>query len=225
MKQTQVFRLHCFPESGNSYKVALMLTLCGAHWDPVYVNFFGGETKTAAWRVAVNEMGEVPVLEKGEIRIAQSAVILGYLAEVLHRFDAHDPAERRELMRWLFFDNHKFTSYFVTHRFLRAFTRNPDAAVLSFLRSRIDSCFAIVENRLETNAFILGGLPTIADLSMVGYLYYPKTETGYDFPVSHPNIARWLERIAALPGWRPPYEMIPGNRFDPASMDHVERCL
>jgi len=105
-------------------------------------------------------------------------------------------------------------SYFVTHRFLRAFTRNPEAAVLSFLRGRIEACFAIVEDRLGTNEFILGGRPTIAEFSMVGYLYYPESETGYDLAVSHPNIARWLTRIVALPCWRPPYEMIPGKRFD-----------
>lgn len=161
------------------------------------------------------------MLEHGECRMAQSGVVLGYLAEKFSRYDAREAAERRELMRWLFFDNHKFTSYFVTHRFLRAFTRNPDTAVISFPRNRIESCFAIVEKRLPTNAFILGGRPTIADFSMVGYLYYPEPETGYDLPVSHPNIARWLERIAALPGWRAPYEMIPGKRFDPSSIGHL----
>jgi glutathione S-transferase len=102
MEKVSNYRLHCFPESGNSYKVALMLTLCGAPWDPIFVDFFGGETRTATWRGAINEMGEVPVLEHGECRMAQSGVVLGYLAEKFSRYDAREAAERRELMRWLF---------------------------------------------------------------------------------------------------------------------------
>ncbi len=57
------YRLHYFPESGNSYKLALMLTLCGESFEPVWTDFAGGITRTAEWRQAVNEMGEIPVLE------------------------------------------------------------------------------------------------------------------------------------------------------------------
>ena len=56
----ELFNLHYFPESGNSYKVALMLTLCGVPWRPIYVDFFGGVTRTEQWRKAVNEMGKFP---------------------------------------------------------------------------------------------------------------------------------------------------------------------
>ena len=56
--------LHYFPEFGNSYKLALMLNLCGQTFDPVWTDFGGGITRTAAWRNAVNVMGEIPVLEE-----------------------------------------------------------------------------------------------------------------------------------------------------------------
>ena len=56
------YRLHYFPESGNSYKLALMLTLCGQTFEPVWTDFGGGITRTAEWRRTVNEMGEIPVL-------------------------------------------------------------------------------------------------------------------------------------------------------------------
>jgi hypothetical protein len=52
------YRLHYFPESGNSYKLALMLTLCGQDWEPVWTDFGGGVTRTSEWRRQVNEMGE-----------------------------------------------------------------------------------------------------------------------------------------------------------------------
>ena len=57
------YRLHYFPESGNSYKLALMLTLCGQRFEPVWTDFGGGVTRTPEWRRDVNEMGEIPVLE------------------------------------------------------------------------------------------------------------------------------------------------------------------
>jgi glutathione S-transferase len=40
------FKLHCFAQSGNAYKVALMLALSGADWEPVCVDFFNGATRS-----------------------------------------------------------------------------------------------------------------------------------------------------------------------------------
>ena len=51
------YRLYCFAQSGNAYKPALMLALCGADWEPRFVDFFNGETRTPEYR-AENEMGE-----------------------------------------------------------------------------------------------------------------------------------------------------------------------
>ena len=61
------YRLHYFPESGNSYKLALMLTLCGQTFEPVWTDFGGGVTRTPQWRRDVNPMGEIPVLAIGGI--------------------------------------------------------------------------------------------------------------------------------------------------------------
>ena len=75
------YRLHYFPESGNSYKLALMLTLCGQPFEPVWTDFGAGITRTPEWRAAVNEMGEIPVLEEDGVRLTQTAPILLRLAE------------------------------------------------------------------------------------------------------------------------------------------------
>ena len=55
--------------------------------------------------------------------------------------------------------------------------------------------------------------PTIADVSMTGYLYYPAEEFGFDIAKDHPAIGAWLERMKALPGWKHPYELMPGYPF------------
>ena len=67
------YRLHYFPESGKSYKLALMLTLCGETFEPVWTDFGGGVTRTPQWRRDVNEMGEIPVLEVDGERLTQTA--------------------------------------------------------------------------------------------------------------------------------------------------------
>lgn len=201
------YRLYCFGESGNSYKAALMLALSGVDWEPIRVDYFGGETRTPEFRGQVSVMGEVPaLLHRGE-RMTQSGVILDYLAEQTGRFGPRDARERREIWRWLLFDNHKFTSYLATLRWMVGLQNSGESAVTEFLRQRVRTAFGIVESHLAGRAFILGERPTIADISMVGYLYYPEP-TGLDRSET-PNIEAWTQRIAALPGWKHPYDLMP----------------
>jgi glutathione S-transferase len=210
---TNLYRLHYFPESGNSYKIALMLTLCGHRFELIWTDFAGGETRTEAWRANVNTMGEIPVLEDNGVRLTQTAPILLRLAERHGRFGGGNEDERFQILRWLFWDNHKLSGYMATYRFLRAFTSSPDPTVLKFLRRRLDDFLAILDKRLRECHFVIGEKPTIADISMIGYLTFPKYEAGFDFAISHPSIAAWLERISALQGWRAPYDLLPGKRL------------
>lgn len=207
------YRLHYFPESGNSYKLALMLTLCGKTFEPVWTDFGGGVTRTREWRARVNAMGEIPVLEEDGQRLTQTAPILLSLAKRYGRFDGESEDERFEILRWLFWDNHKLSGYMATYRYYRAFTASPDAPVLAFLRRRLDDFLGILNGRVQDRAFVIGDQPTIADISLMAYLSFPKHESGYDLAESHPAIDAWLGRIAALPGWRAPYDLLPGKRL------------
>lgn len=203
------YRLHCIGASGNSYKLALYLNCAGLDWEPVGVDFAGGVTREADWRAGMNEMGEVPVLEVAGRFMSQSAAILMWLAETTAKFAPR--ADRRyEAMRWLFFDNHKFTNNYAMHRFQNCLTPQPvHPSVLAFLRARVEACYAVAEKHLQGRAFMLGDAPTIVDFSMAGYVYYPPEETGFDIAASFPAIDAWRKRLAALPGWKPPYEMMP----------------
>ena len=207
------YRLHYFPESGNSYKLALMLTLCGERFEPVWTDFAGGMTRTAEWRRTVNEMGEIPVLEADGVRLTQTAPILLKLAEQYGRLGGESAEEKLEILRWLFWDNHKLTGYMATYRFQRTFTPAPDPQVLAFFRKRLDDFLGILEQHLQRNDFAAGARPTVADISMIAYLHYPSSETGYDLAASHPAVSAWLQRVAALPGWRSAYHLLPGKRL------------
>ncbi|WP_458757229.1 glutathione S-transferase family protein [Afipia sp. TerB] len=207
------YRLHYFPESGNSYKLALMLTLCGQTFEPVWTDFGGGITRTPDWRATVNAMGEIPVLEADGTRLTQTAPILLQLAERYGQFGASSPDERFELLRWLFWDNHKLTGYVAPYRYQRVFMSAPNPQVLAYLRRRIEDYLSILNGHLRTRAFMLGERATIADISTMAYLSYPEDETGFDLAKSHPAVHAWLGRLAALPGWRSPYDLLPGPRL------------
>ena len=202
------YTLHCFAQSGNAYKAALMLELAGADWAPRYVDYFGGETRTPAYR-AINVMGEVPVLLHEGKWISQSGVILDYLAEKLGRFGATDADERRDILRWLLFDNHKLTSYTATLRFMRTYTKDPDPAVVAEFRRRAGAAWAVLDAHLDGRSFVVGDRPTIADLSLAGYLFWPE-EIGVDWD-DHPHIRDWLGRLRGQPHWVHPYALMPGH--------------
>src|SRR5256885_14122089 len=101
------YRLHYFPESGNSYKLALMLTLCGRTFEPVWTDFGGGVTRTPEWRASVNAMGELPVLEVDGERLTQTAPILLQLAEQYGQYGGETAKEEFDVVRWPVWDNHK----------------------------------------------------------------------------------------------------------------------
>lgn len=59
------YTLYCFAQSGNAYKAALMLNLCGADWKPRWVDFFNGETRTPEYRANINELANCPCWSSG----------------------------------------------------------------------------------------------------------------------------------------------------------------
>ena len=206
-------KLYCFGESGNAYKVALALTLADMDWEPVYVDFFNGETRTPAFR-AINVMGEVPVLVDGETVLTQSGVMLDYISSKSGKLGGRSAAERREVLRWLFWDNHKLSSPIGSLRYQMNFVpeakRNPE--VITFMQARLKTAYAVLETHLTGRKWLAGEAVTIADLSCCGYLYYPEP-FGFDRK-DWPHIDAWLARISALPHWKAPYDLMPGSPAD-----------
>ncbi|POF34921.1 glutathione S-transferase family protein [Roseibium marinum] len=201
--------LHCMAQSGHSYKAALMLELCGADWTPKWVDFFNGETRTEEYRKTVNEMGEVPVLNHNGKLLTQSAVIMDYLFEKFGKFGWENEDQRREVLRWTIFDNQKVSGLIGPLRFMRTLAKTGETEVTKFLDGRSKSALAIMDKHFDGNAFAVGAKPTIADFSLCSYLYYDG-ELGFDVG-AYPNVTTWLARIKSLPGWKHPYDLMPGH--------------
>ncbi len=200
-------QLYCFGESGNAYKAALTMELAGYDWQPVYVDFFNGETRTPEFR-AINEMGEVPVFREGDLTLTQSAVIQLHVAEKTGKFLGSD---RNEVLRWLMFDNHKLSGQAGAARFLQNFIpadKRPQGGI-DYLLGRLRSTYAVLDTHLTERHWVADDTFTIADAACCSYLFYPEP-FGFDRS-EWPNIDRWLDGIAALPGWKHPYDLMPGN--------------
>lgn len=210
-----MMKLHCFGESGNAYKVALTLTLADQDWEPVFVDFFKGATRSPAFR-ALNIMGEVPVLQDGDLILTQSGVIQDYISSKSGKLGGRSAAERREVLRWMFFDNHKISGIAGTLRFNMNFLpedkRNAD--VNGFLAMRLASALKVLNAHLDGRDWLAGDDITIADIACAGYLFYDEPFT-FD-RTDYPNIDDWLDRIAAQPGWKHPYDMMPRALGDAA---------
>ncbi|EAP84987.1 glutathione S-transferase family protein [Sulfitobacter sp. EE-36] len=209
-------KLHCFGESGNAYKAALALQLSGLDWEPVKVDFFGGETRTQDYRTTINNMGEAPVMIDGDIRLTQSGVIQDYVSEQSGRFGGGNPEERREILRWVLWDNHKLSSNAGMTRFLMNFLpedKQPKE-VIGFMQGRLSAAYAVLNDHLNGRDWIVGDGITNADLSCCGYLYYPEP---FGFVRKDwPHIDAWLTRLSETPGWKAPYDLMPGSPADRA---------
>ena len=209
-------KLYCFGESGHSYKAALALELAGIDWEPVFVDFFNGESRSEAYRTEVNKMGECPFMVDGDVRLSQSAVIQQYLSEEHGKFGGATKGEEREILRWQIWDNHKLSSFAGICRFLMNFLpedKRP-AEVIAFYQGRLKGAYDILNKHLEGRDWIVADRVTNADLTCCAYLFYPEP-FGFD-RTEWPNIDRWLSNIQALPGWKHPYDLMPGNPSDRA---------
>jgi glutathione S-transferase len=209
-------KLHCFGESGNAYKAALALELSGLDWEPVKVDFFGGQTRSADYRAQINNMGEAPVMIDGDVRLTQSGVIQDYVSEKSGKFGGANAEERREILRWVLWDNHKLSSNAGVTRFLMNFLpedKRPQE-VIGFLQGRLAGAYAVLNDHLKDRDWIVGDKLTNADLSCCGYLYYPEP-FGFDRK-EWGNIDAWLTRLSETPGWKAPYDLMPGSPADRA---------
>ncbi|MCB5198644.1 glutathione S-transferase N-terminal domain-containing protein [Loktanella sp. TSTF-M6] len=201
-------KLHCFGESGNAYKAALTLTLAEVEWEPVFVDFFKGGSRTPEFR-ALNVMGEVPVMVDGDMVLTQSAVIQDYITSKTSKLGAKSADQRREILRWMFFDNHKVSGIAGPLRFnmnfLPADKRSAD--VNDYLLMRLNSALKVMDTHLDGRDWLASDTLTIADIACAGYLYYEEP-FGFD-RTAFPNVDAWLDRLAATDGWKHPYDLMP----------------
>ena len=204
--------LHCFGESGNSYKAALSLELSGLIWTPEKVDFFNGATRTDEFKT-LNILGEAPVMVDGNITLTQSGAIQQYIVDKSGKLGGL-PEDKYEILRWILFDNHKMSSQAGNTRFMMNFLpeKHRSGEVIKFMQGRLSAAYHLLNSALKDKNWLVGNKITIADIANCGYLFYPEP-FGFDRK-KWINIDRWLSNIEETPGWKHPYDLMPGNPAD-----------
>jgi glutathione S-transferase len=198
------FTLYGNRESGHTYKVALMLRLAGIEYDYHEIDLdLPRQVRPEPFR-SMAKYGEVPLLVHEGVVFVQSNAILAHLAEHTGTFGGESRERMDRVRDWLFWEANRIGFSLPNLRYAMRFPDTTEPAVERMLRARFDADIARLDLELaDGRAFILGAQPTVADCSLCGYIWWPD-QAKVAYP---PDVQAWLARIAALPGWRHPYEI------------------
>jgi glutathione S-transferase len=204
------FTLHGSPHSLPTYKVALMLRLCGAGFSFRYVSFQRGMHLTPEFQ-ALSRWGQVPVLEHDGQVLLQSAAILEYLSETLGRFGGADAVSRRQVREWLFWDVdrlmpplYSWYSVELGRRGLLPLAFDP--VLVAEFEHKGRAALDILDAHLAARGFLVGEVATITDICCYGDIAFAKL-TGRNL-MEWPGVTAWAARIEALPSFAAPFDLL-----------------
>jgi glutathione S-transferase len=198
--------------SSSSYKPMLYLALSGMPFSFRTVNLKNGVQKLPEY-LAVNRYGQVPALRHNNLTIVQSNIVLDYLARTTGHFAGDSEQDRWTAREWLSWEADNITNVAKVRHYSRF--RKVDNAVMDYFRPLADAAVTFVDNALEGKDWLVGGSLTIADIGCWGRMVF-MAEGGMDI-ANWPNVHAWSKRLAALPGFGLPYDLIPkkDTEFDP----------
>jgi glutathione S-transferase len=156
--------------------------------------------------LVINRYGQVPALVHGERTVCQSNVILNYLGETLGKFRGEGESQRWRALEWLAWEADRLLPGVGRTRFFTRFMK-PDPAVADYFRKAAEAGIKVLDASLAATPFLVGERPTIADIGCYAPLAYAG-EGNIDL-AEWPNVHAWMGRVAALPGYKAPYDLMP----------------
>lgn len=192
-------KLYRFPLSGHSHRIELFLSLLGLPVELTDVDLPGGAHKLPAF-LQMNSFGQVPVLQDGDVTLADSNAILVYLAGQYggESWLPREPVRAAAVQRWLSVAAGQLAFGPAAARLVTLFKApfNPQEVV-----KRANALFAVMEQELGKSPFLAGDQPTIADIA--NYTYSAHAPEGHVSLEPYPHLRAWLGRIESLPGFVP----------------------
>ncbi|OWQ85239.1 hypothetical protein CDN99_22115 [Roseateles aquatilis] len=191
-------RLHRVPASGHCHRVELLLSMLDLPYTTVDLDLKRGDNRQPAY-LALNPLGQVPVLEDGDLVLQESCAILVYLATRYAPDSAwlpRDPVEAARQQRW-FGLSVSLLGAAASARY-KALTGQPVDPAWQASGHRL---FALIEAALARTAFLVADRPTLADLAYYGYT--AQAPLGGIPLDDYPRLRDWLAHIEALPGFKP----------------------
>jgi glutathione S-transferase len=188
-------RLHTHPLSGHSHRVELFLSLLRLPFERINVELTRAEHKGPAF-LALNPFGQLPMIEDGDVVLADSNAILVYLAlthDATGQWLPRDAIGAARVQRWLSVAAGQLAGGPAAARVAVLFGRPVDQAP----RDAAARLFALMEQHLATQTFFAAAHPTIADVAL--YTYTAHAPEGGVSLAPYPKLRQWLARIEALP--------------------------
>jgi glutathione S-transferase len=197
-----VLTLYDYLDSGNGYKIRLLLALLDRPYRWVQVDILAGATRVPGF-LEKNPNGRIPTLELEEgTCLAESDAILWYLAEGT-RFIPAEALQRAQVLQWMFFEQYSHEPYVATPRFIRKHlpAHSSRRAELPVRLEQGRAALALLEAHLASRRYLVAERYTIADIALYAYTHVAD-EAGLDLQ-PHAHLRAWLARIAAEPGHVP----------------------
>ncbi|MYM66592.1 glutathione S-transferase [Pseudoduganella sp. FT55W] len=193
-------KLYGVPLSGHTHRAQLFLNLLNLPYEYVSVNLASGEHKKEPF-LSMNAFGEIPVLQDGDVTLADSNAILVYLASKYDdsgRWLPRDPVAAAHVQRWLSIAAGKVAFGPATARLVTVFGMPRDHEAAKDIAVRL---FDVMERELQGRRWLVGEHPSIADIA--GFSYIAHAPEGGVSLKPYPNIRAWLDNVRALPGFVP----------------------
>jgi glutathione S-transferase len=190
-------RLHWHPLSGHVHRVELFLSLLGLPFEKVTIDLVQREHKSPAF-LALNPFGQLPVIEDGDLVLADSNAILVYLAltyDASAQWMPRDAIGAARVQRWLSVAAGPMAYGPAAARVAVLFGRPQDQA----LRDAAARLFELMDRHLATQDHLAAPHPTIADIAL--YSYTAHAPEGGVSLAPYPALRQWLARVEALPGF------------------------
>jgi glutathione S-transferase len=200
--------LHQMQDSGNCYKLRLLMAQLAIPFRIVDVDVLNGETRTAEF-LAKNPNGRVPLLELDDGSfLPESNAAMCYVAEGTS-YLPNTRLERARVLQWLFFEQYSHEPYIAVARYwwsVKPGGRKEKQDRCSEWHERGYQAIAVMDRHLTSGPFFVGGRYSIADIALYAYTHMA-AEGGFDI-TGYGNVRAWLARVAAQKGhvplgWRP----------------------
>ena len=190
-------KLYASDNSGNAWKVRILLSLLDVPCEIENIDFFNRGHKSAAF-LKLNPRGQVPVMEiEGKV-FWDTTAHLTYIARKWggEQWLPIDPLAMAEVMHWMAFAQNDIQNGLQS---ARGIIKQLKTGSLQESQQLARSALDIMHAHLSTREWMALGRPTIADIAC-----YPYTALAHEagMPLSsYTHVVAWLRRCEALPKW------------------------
>lgn len=189
-------------QSGNCYKVKLLLSLLNIEHEWLHVSILDGGSQTNEF-LQKNPNGKIPTVEFTDGRcLSESNAILSYFAEDTD-FTSDDKFDRAKIAQWLFFEQYSHEPYIAVARFIQYYLNMPAERQAEYESLQVGGhkALALLNKQLATSAYLVGEQLSIADIALYAYTHVAH-QGGFDLAL-YPQVTAWCQSIENSPRYIP----------------------